>query len=1054
LALVAVSGDQIWVKAGTYKPTSGTDRSISFVLKNGVAIYGGFNGTETLLSQRNPAANVAILSGEIGAAGTSDNSFHVVIGSGTDSTAVLDGFTVTAGNATSDKGGGMWNYGGSPTLRNMIFDANSADYGGGMYNEINSSPVLTYVTFSNNQVGDFGDGAGMYNSNNSNPILTHVTFSNNQTGANGNGGGIYSSASNPTLENVTFSSNVASYGAGMANDGSAPTLLNVTFNANLGDHGGAMSSVDSNPTLTDVTFTGNSGSIGGAFFAGGGSATLTNVIFSDNSAPYGKGGAIFNYSGNLTLTNVTFIGNTSYEGGGMHNYIGASATLTDVTFNGNSATYGGGMVNFYYSSPKLTRVTFIGNTAANSGGGISDDAYSETALTDVTFSNNSAPYGGGMYNEDNSPKLVRVTFNGNTAMNGGGGIYNHNNTPTLTNVTFHNNSAPTGGGMYNDGSLPTLTNVTFSGNTATSSTGGMYNTYSNPYIYNSVFWNNGSEIYNNFSNPTIADSIVSGGCPSSSTCTHIINANPLLGPLQDNGGFTQTMALGPGSPAIDAGNDANCPSTDQRGVTRPQGSHCDMGAYESTPPIITGNVGVSGTTLNYTGGSTVADSNGNYSISVPYQWSGTVTPGHTCYTFNPPSRSYNQVTTNQTGQNFTATFNAASGCANINVSIGGTSQGTYGVPPQGSQRVTYPVDSGPVKLYSTNAVPIIAALRDAFLVGGQVESFSQLMGLPREQLSDTYYFPAYNNLTLSGQLRFANVDTIATNVTVTIGGVDQGTYPLQPSESKRISYPLDTGPVVIKSSNGAKIIAALRDAFFVNNRVESFVQLMGLPKEQLSDTYYFPAYNNLSLSGQLRFANVDSIDTIVTVTIGGVDQGTYALQPNQSQRVSYPLDTGPVVITSSNGAKIIAALRDAYLVGGKVESFSQLMGLPLEALSDSYVFPAYNNLTLSGQLRFANVDNIATDVTITIGGQAQPIITLQAGESQRVTYPLDSGPVVVESSNGAKIIVALRDAFFVNNRVVSFVQLMGLPQAALSDTFYFPAYNNLTLSGQLRFGVP
>jgi hypothetical protein len=471
--------------------------------------------------------------------------------------------------------------------------------------------------------------------------------------------------------------------------------------------------------------------------------------------------------------------------------------------------------------------------------------------------------------------------------------------------------------------------------------------------------------------------------------------------------------------------------------------------------IVSGNTGAAGTTLSYEDGTVktvTANGSGNYSITVPYGWSGTITPYKAGYTFSPTSRNYGNLQSNQTSQNYTAT--ACGSCADVKVLIGGTQMGGYTLGASQSWRQSYPLDDGPVKVASTNGVPIIAALRDAFLVGGQVESFSQLMGLPKEQLSDTYYFPAYNNLTLSGQLRFANVDTFATEVTVTIGGVDQGTYPLQPNQSQRVSYPLDTGPVVIKSSNGAKIIAALRDAFFVNGQVESFVQLMGLPEEQLSDTYYFPAYNNLTLSGQLRFANVDNIATEVTVTIGGVDQGTYPLQPNQSQRVSYPLDTGPVVITSSNGAKIIAALRDAYLVGGQVESFSQLMGLPQEQLSDSYVFPAYNNLTLSGQLRFANVDNIDTDVTITIGGQAQPIITLQAGQSQRVSYPLDSGPVVVESSNGAKIIVALRDAYLVNNRVVSFVQMMGLPQAALSDTSYFPAYNNLTLSGQLRFGVP
>jgi hypothetical protein len=246
----------------------------------------------------------------------------------------------------------------------------------------------------------------------------------------------------------------------------------------------------------------------------------------------------------------------------------------------------------------------------------------------------------------------------------------------------------------------------------------------------------------------------------------------------------------------------------------------------------------------------------------------------------------------------------------------------------------------------------------------------------------------------------------------------------------------------------------LRDAFFVNGQVESFVQLMGLPEEQLSDTYYFPAYNNLTLSGQLRFANVDSIATEVTVTIGGVNRGTYPLGANQGQRVTYPLDTGPVVIKSSNGAKIIAALRDAFFVGGKVESFSQLMGLPLQALSDTYYLPAYNNITLNGQLRFANVDSVATTVTVTIGGVHRGKYVLPAGGSNRVSYPLDMGPVVVKSSNGAKIIVALRDAFFVKGQVVSFVQMMGLPAAALSDTYWFPAYNNITLSGQLRFGVP
>jgi hypothetical protein len=188
---------------------------------------------------------------------------------------------------------------------------------------------------------------------------------------------------------------------------------------------------------------------------------------------------------------------------------------------------------------------------------------------------------------------------------------------------------------------------------------------------------------------------------------------------------------------------------------------------------------------------------------------------------------------------------------------------------------------------------------------------------------------------------------------VTIAGVLRSTYHLEPNQSVRPTYNLDAGPVVVHSSNSAKIIVALRDAWKVNGQVTSFAQLMGLPAEALSDTYYFPAYNNVNLSGQLRIGNVDTIATDVTVTIAGVLRSTYHLEPNQSVRPTYNLDAGPVVVHSSNSAKIIVALRDAWLVNGSVRSFTQLMGLPQEWLSTTYWFPAYNNVTLSGQLRFA-----------------------------------------------------------------------------------------------------
>ena len=126
----SVTGDQIWVAAGTYNPTSSADRTASFGLKSGVAVYGGFAGTETLLGQRNISANPTILSGDIGVPGdNADNTYHVVTSRNTDTTAILDGFIITGGNADwagpdYDIGGEFYNYGGSPLLANIIFNAN------------------------------------------------------------------------------------------------------------------------------------------------------------------------------------------------------------------------------------------------------------------------------------------------------------------------------------------------------------------------------------------------------------------------------------------------------------------------------------------------------------------------------------------------------------------------------------------------------------------------------------------------------------------------------------------------------------------------------------------------------------------------------------------------------------------------------------------------------------------------------------------------------------------------------------------------------------------
>jgi predicted outer membrane repeat protein len=318
---------------------------------------------------------------------------------------------------------------------------------------------------------------------------------------------------------------------------------------------------------------------GGGLYNYESNPTLSNLIFSNNLA-VAEGGGIYNNDGDPTLTNVTFSGNSADDGGGMYSQWG-SPKLTDVTFNNNTAvSFGGGVYNIE-SSPTLTNVRFSANSAGWGGG--MQNTFSNPMLTNVTFTNNTAYFGGGMRNAQSAPTLLNVTFTSNQVSDAGGGMYNiMGSNPALTNVTFSQNSAETGGGMYNSASAPILTNATFNLNEASSSTGGMLNEDSSPTIRNTILWGNYSpdslQIKNiGSSAPIVSDSVIQGGYAGGAD---IITSDPNLGALADNGGYTQTHALLTGSSAIDTGNAAVCPASDQRGVSRPQGAGCDIGAYE------------------------------------------------------------------------------------------------------------------------------------------------------------------------------------------------------------------------------------------------------------------------------------------------------------------------------------------------------------------------------------------------------------------------------------------------------------------------------------------
>jgi len=363
----------------------------------------------------------------------------------------------------------------------------------------------------------------------------------------------------------------------------------------------------------------------------GGSPTLTDCIFSSNSGEFGKGGGVYSDTSDLSATGCTFSENWADQAGGGMYSTGSSLTVTDCGFTGNwvGATGGGGMCNVYCtgnvtactfssneatqgggmyneeSSPAVAGCTFHGNTAAR-GGGVGNRRSSPT-VSGCSFDGNRATYsGGGMDIFLGDPEVVDCSFDGNVSLDGGGiYIYAWGERPTVAGCTFHGNLATYGGAMYNTDSDPTVTNCTFSENIGTANGGGMHNYRAAPTLIHCTFFGNsapvGSDIYSREDSPTVRSTILAGDCggntpissghnlESGTSCgcsqsTDQQNADPLLGPLDDNGGPTLTHALLNGSPALDAipppHNDE--PPTDQRGVVRPQptGGACDIGAVE------------------------------------------------------------------------------------------------------------------------------------------------------------------------------------------------------------------------------------------------------------------------------------------------------------------------------------------------------------------------------------------------------------------------------------------------------------------------------------------
>jgi CSLREA domain-containing protein len=372
-----------------------------------------------------------------------------------------------------------------------------------------------------------------------NVALTNLTIQNGKTDRTG--GGIINFGT-LRLTNSTVAGNSASFGGGIDNHGTL-TLTNSTVARNSGV--GIINRNDVTLTLAGSTVEGNSGrgivnlggilalthttiarNSGGGISEGRGTATVSNSRIVDNSTPdFDDGGGIRVHQGRFTLTNSTVARNSAQSGGGIANRDGSAFTIINSTVVGNSATsQGGGILNEVRVRVSAT-----------------------LSLTNSTVSGNSARSGGGIFTGGflgfAGVGLRNSTVAGNSATQEGGGIALTDEAGVgLTNSLVAQNSAPTGPDVL-DGAATADISARFS----------------------LIGDGSGSGITN-----TDGNQVGSANAP----------IDPKLGPLANNGGPTRTHALLLGSPAIDAASTPDCPSSDQRGMLRPQGEACDIGSYE------------------------------------------------------------------------------------------------------------------------------------------------------------------------------------------------------------------------------------------------------------------------------------------------------------------------------------------------------------------------------------------------------------------------------------------------------------------------------------------
>ena len=367
---------------------------------------------------------------------------------------------------------------------------------------------------------------------------------------------------------------------------------------------------------------------GGAIYNSGTLSIAGSIVTgstASNSLGAGGGGGIFN-AGTLTIHGSTILANSArVAGGGILNSVDGTMTMTGSVVTGNIADSGlfgagGGIANF--GDLEISGSTISNNTAATLGGGIQNVEFATLTIVQSTIAGNSAtgfalPIRGGGVNNRGAVTIADSTISGNAASpegSSGGGIYNQAGTLTVTNSTISGNSANQTGGIYNNAEL-TIKHSTITANATnmfvgppSEGSGGITNsssgtvTVQNTIIARNVAGTAGgtSDFFGNAG--SLGDNLIGDTAGSSGwMASDLKNVNPHLGPLADNGGPTMTHALLADSPAVDAGNNAGAPSTDQRGepFVRIANGMIDIGAYERQ-------------SLKFVVDTTVDENDGNY----------------------------------------------------------------------------------------------------------------------------------------------------------------------------------------------------------------------------------------------------------------------------------------------------------------------------------------------------------------------------------------------------------------------------------------------------------